>query len=80
MKIAESIMQSIIFDSSHSYIKPTPEGITFEWLLQEAYTAERLQGKRWTVIFDHIKKSSVRKSIISHILLVLTCSFLCLTS
>jgi len=56
MKIAESIMQSIIFDSSHSYIKPTPEGITFEWLLQEAYTAERLQGKRWTVIFDHIKK------------------------
>ena len=56
MKIAESIIRSIVFGSSHSYIKPTPEGITFEWLLQEAYTAERLQGKSWTVIFDHIKK------------------------
>ena len=56
MKIAESIMQSIIFGSANSYIKPTPEGITFEWLLQETYTAERLQGKSWTVIFDHIKK------------------------
>jgi len=56
MKIVESIMQSIIFGSTHSYKKLTPEGITFEWLLQEAYTAERLQGKSWTVIFDHIKK------------------------
>ena len=56
MKIAESIMQSIIFGSSHSYRKTTPEGITFEWLLQEAYTAERLQGKSWTVIFNHIRR------------------------
>ena len=56
MKIAESIIQSIIFGASHSYQKTTPEGIVFEWLLQETYTAERLQGKSWTVIFDHIKK------------------------
>ena len=54
MKIAESIIQSIIFGSTHSYKKLTPEGITFEWLLQEAYTAERLQGKSWTVIFNHL--------------------------
>jgi len=56
MKIAESILETIIFDSSHSYRKTTPEGITFEWLLQESYTAERLQGKNWTVIFNHIKR------------------------
>ena len=55
MKIAESIMQSIIFGASHSYQKTTPEGIVFEWLLQETYTAERLQGKSWTVIFNHLK-------------------------
>jgi len=56
MKIAESILELITFDSSHSYRKTTPEGITFEWLLQEAYTAERLQGKNWTVILNHIKR------------------------
>ena len=56
MKIAESIIQSIIFGASHSYQKTTPEGIVFEWLLQETYTAERLQGKSWTVIFNHLKR------------------------
>ena len=56
MKISESILESITFGSSRSYRKITPEGITFEWLLQEAYTAERLQGKSWMVIFNHIKR------------------------
>ncbi|MCD6356698.1 MAG: hypothetical protein J7L66_05360, partial [Anaerolineaceae bacterium] len=56
MGIAESVVNSLIFGSNISFNKKTPDGVFFEWLLQETYTAERMQGKKWTIIFDHIRK------------------------